>query len=411
MTISILAPITQSAFIENTTHGIHVNELPIWAHHPLPFFSEVAVSFLHSFSRMLMQDKACKNVSELVALAFWLRQANINNYRPKASEHYYKALGTLVHFTPSNVDTMFVYSWACALLAGNKSIIRVSSRDSNVQRQLFKVLNELLQKPEYQEISRTNLFITYDHSSPLGSHITHHLCGKADGRVLWGGDKSVNSLRAIPCPPRCRDISFSDRVSISIIDADAVSTDSEAYTALHGLLTSVQVYNQQACSSPRMLFWVGDSDSLDRFLSRLHQDEMVKLSNQYDPVITQRNEQLVAAQSLQLSHPNARVNYYADLCAVELEAIGSEDLRFHSGHQVVLCQCVSSLDSIARQITPNVQTLSYFGVSKAALIKFIEAPSITGIDRIVPLSEALNFAPEWDGYELFSQMARRVVIK
>ena len=109
VTISILAPIIQSEFKENTTHGIHVNELSIWGHQPLPFFSEVAVSFLHSLSRMLMQDKACKNVSELVALAFWLRQANINTYRPKASEHFYKALGTLVHFTPSNIKSVFIF--------------------------------------------------------------------------------------------------------------------------------------------------------------------------------------------------------------------------------------------------------------------------------------------------------------
>jgi len=34
-----------------------------------------------------------------------------------------------------------------------------------------------------------------------------------------------------------------------------------------------------------------------------------------------------------------------------------------------------------------------------------------GIDRIVPVGQALDFSPLWDGYVLFSELTRRVTVK
>ena len=44
------------------------------------------------------------------------------------------------------------------------------------------------------------------------------------------------------------------------------------------------------------------------------------------------------------------------------------------------------------------------------MVKFLAQPSITGIDRVVPVGEALQFSPDWDGYELLTQLARKVVV-
>jgi hypothetical protein len=45
------------------------------------------------------------------------------------------------------------------------------------------------------------------------------------------------------------------------------------------------------------------------------------------------------------------------------------------------------------------------------LLKLIENPSIQGIDRVVPVGQALDFSPTWDGYDLLAQLSRSVIME
>jgi hypothetical protein len=40
-------------------------------------------------------------------------------------------------------------------------------------------------------------------------------------RVIWGGDRTISEMRKSPLPPRTNEITFADRYSILIINADA----------------------------------------------------------------------------------------------------------------------------------------------------------------------------------------------
>lgn len=397
----VLAP----TVIHSATSLGFVDNLSLWEQSPNQFKDPQVLAFLQQLSRALMQDADCKKHSELVALAFWLRAKNIHEITESYRYRRYSALGVVAHFTPANVDTMFVYSWVCSLLAGNNNIVRVSSRGGAVQEHLLRVLNTLFEQPAYTSLALSNVFVSYDHQSTLGVEYSERICSRVDARVIWGGDNSVNAIRAIPCKPRCRDISFADRHSICLISAEAVSTDTSNADAIKALLTSLKPYDQQACSSPRVMFWLGDSASLHEFLSstRLLVDE--------DVPVTRRNEQLVSAQSLQIQYQDTRVSYYGELCTVEVQQLEEQMLAHHTGNLVLLCQCIESLDEIQAFVSHKVQTLAYWGIKKDDLIKFIDQVSITGIDRVVPLANALTFAPEWDGYELLSQLSRRVVIQ
>ncbi|MFC6804089.1 acyl-CoA reductase [Deinococcus caeni] len=37
--------------------------------------------------------------------------------------------GLVFHVPPANVDTIFIYSWLMSVLAGNRNVIRLSSRE------------------------------------------------------------------------------------------------------------------------------------------------------------------------------------------------------------------------------------------------------------------------------------------
>ena len=50
-------------------------------------------------------------------------------------------------------------------------------------------------------------------------------------------------------------------------------------------------------------------------------------------------------------------------------------------------------------------------VSQNELVNFIKDNNIQGIDRIVPIGQALNMDLNWDGYDIISSLSRRVIIK
>ena len=51
-------------------------------------------------------------------------------------------------------------------------------------------------------------------------------------------------------------------------------------------------------------------------------------------------------------------------------------------------------------INRKYQTLSYFGIEKNELNRFINDSKPNGIDRIVPIGRTLDFSLYWDSYNL-----------
>ena len=95
-------------------------------------FDEHVLLFFQQVSQHLMKGVNHRQYPELVALAYWLRKGNITRlkleYQLMRQDRIIRPRGTVLHYAPSNVDTIFVYSWALSLLAGNKSVIRLSRK-------------------------------------------------------------------------------------------------------------------------------------------------------------------------------------------------------------------------------------------------------------------------------------------
>ena len=62
-------------------------------------------------------------------------------------------------------------------------------------------------------------------------------------------------------------------------------------------------------------------------------------------------------------------------------------------------------------INNKYQTLTYFGISKDILKNFVLKNQLEGIDRIVPIGQALDISFFWDGYDLNRTLSRVVDIK
>ncbi len=54
----------------------------------------------------------------------------------------------------------------------------------------------------------------------------------------------------------------------------------------------------------------------------------------------------------------------------------------------------------------KVQTLTYAGLSQDSLKSLFNKKSIRGIDRVVPIGEALEFSHIWDGMDLIRYLTK-----
>lgn len=380
--------------------------LCITQHSPLAPFNASSVNFIKQLSSLLLNvnntEVASERVaSDLVALGFWLRPANINNMRQNFAIEYAKPLGVVSHFTPANVDTMFVYSWICSLLMGNNNVVRVATKNTPAADLLMTLINQLLCMPEHEEIANRNQFVTYDRSSRYSQDIST----VSDARVIWGGDDSVMSIRSLTTKPRCRDISFADRYSAALIDVSGGFNDAEVTAVAKALWKDTQPFGQQACSSPRVIFWIGDDALLHQLLVEIN-----NLARQTASEITRTNNHLVNQQLVKTTNPDNSVLFSDNITALAVENLSEQILQWHTGEGIFYVLKIDTENDIATHADAKLQTLSYWGVDKAALLKLSANPSISGIDRIVPIGRALDFSPVWDGFDLFSQLTRKITL-
>jgi hypothetical protein len=56
------------------------------------------------------------------------------------------------------------------------------------------------------------------------------------------------------------------------------------------------------------------------------------------------------------------------------------------------------------------QTLVYYGYDSNEVRDLAESLAGRGIDRFVPVGNALTFSTDWDGYDLLQEFSKRVAI-
>jgi hypothetical protein len=377
-------------------------------------FDDLLVDFLHEVSRALLDSGRFGTFPELTALGFWLRRSHIQrlkrSFQTRTEGRILLGRGTVFHIAPSNVDTIFVYSWFLSLLMGNSNIIRVSDRDTHQNRLLLETIGDLLEEERFTVIRSKTAIIRYGHDD----HITRYLSDMADVRVIWGGDETIRHIRTIPIRPTATELVFADKFSFAVIRSEYLLTHPEDIESLVArFYHDAFWFGQMACSSIRMVVWEGEWEK-NRQAQTLFWDVLERYTSLHPPREIHPADivnKLVAEHSMAIEK-GARIVATSSpyLNRIAISSPDEADETLHCGTGLFYELEIPHLERLAPHLTRKHQTLSHYGFTEEALREFLLKHRPQGIDRVVPLGKSLEFSPVWDGYDLFESFCREVVL-
>jgi hypothetical protein len=378
----------------------------------LRFGDERMLDYFDALGQRLRTPAYARRYPELGPLGVWLRRARLvaelSRLGSEARVQRFP-LGLVFHVAPGNADTVFVYSWALATLAGNRNVVRVSARGGELMQAVLAALVETLQQAE-PIVAETQRIVSYDH---LDEAATAELSAACDLRVLWGGDQAIREIRGAPLRPAARDLTFPNRSSFAAIRASALlaadaSGQKRAVQAFH---TDAYLFGQAACASPGTIFWIGTAADVA--------DAQAIFVGLLASTVEARGPQPDAAMSIQkhVATYGLAVEGAADGVRFVGNAIALVNLcapvcppRRWLGTGTFAQWRLDSLDEIVPLLQRQDQTLAYFGFTTDEIAALAERLGGRGIDRFVPLGRALEFSAIWDGYDLLREFSRLVTV-
>nr|WP_267135050.1 MULTISPECIES: acyl-CoA reductase [unclassified Pseudoalteromonas] len=321
-------------------------------------------------------------------MAFWCRRSNIKNLAIHYGEQLRLRQNKVFHITPANVDTVFLYTVLLSFLVGNTNIVRLSSRRGAISDELVGLIQRFVDTDKGALLGSRCLFIAYPASQ---SQVTATLSKWCDKRVVWGGDDAILQINQVA--PVANELAFPDRFSISVL---RLSSEQDAKLAAKQFFTDYQSFNQQACSSPKAIYWLCTKpvfkDCFWEALAELSVDNtQFELNHQLNRYI---NIQMLLMADLSLkatrsiSHPS-----YLMLEFEQLNSLATLDV--HEGNGLILSTNIESLAQLPEH--EKLQTVGYFGISQG-MVEDIHAL------RKIPLGSALQFNHIWDGVDLVKRL-------
>jgi len=370
----------------------------------LPVFSDEAVKFLFALSVELMSDKRIKNMPDVISYAYWIRKA----YLSKVIKHYsgYEnriGRGVAFHIAPSNVPVNFAVSFTSCLLAGNACIIRVSNKIFEQVQVICEAINKLFRN-DYKNFSQYLCIIRYEHDD----EITAELSSMCDIRIIWGGDNTIKNIRLAPLPPRAIEMSFADRYSIAVINAEAY-LESDTKEVAKGFYIDTYYTDQNACSSPRAVIWTGKQIAKARDVFWESIKELVLKDYEFKPI--QVIDKLSSLCELAVENTGVRLlsaDNFVTCVAVDRLSENLMDYKSRSGY--FFEYTANDLSEIIPLLGKSCQTIAYLGINPDEIRKIVFVHGVRGVDRIVPVGKTMDLTFTWDGYDMIYTMSRIVYI-
>lgn len=365
-------------------------------------FSDKAVTFLNAVSAKLL--KTGKAYSDVITFAFWCRKAALLTEKAKYETGELRlGRGIAFHSTPSNVPVNCAFSFAAGLLAGNPNIVRLPAKPYAQVDLICAAVKEVLD--EQPEMKPYVVFVKF----PPVQEICDYFSGICATRVVWGGDMTIAEMRKSPLPPRAKEITFADRHSILVLNADAVLKTENIDRLAQDFYNDTFFSDQNACTSPRIIVWTGKDKQAakDKFWTAVHKLVAEKYTLSPVQAVGKLAALYRAAAQKKVRLKPHRDNFIYRIKIDELTA-DLPDLKYNSGF--FFEYDAESLNEIAPVCTNKCQTMTYYGLDTNDIAAFIRSAAPQGVDRAVPMGKSMDFTLVWDGYDLIRDLSRIVKV-
>jgi len=313
-------------------------------------------------------------------------------------------LGVVGHWPAGNVEVLPILSMTCALLGGNGALVRIPGGLADLTR---RVMEKLVQSDPGQVLTERIFMALFEHGR---KDLHEAMAQSVDGAMIWGGQEAVSEIRALPFRHWARVAVFGPRISVAAMDAGAWSNPDGRESWCRRMARDVWQFDQQACSSPQVLF-------LERAPGQSTADFLPFLQRAFE-VENQAHPRLTIAAALTSTISQARASWLLnDTTHTAIFPKGPEwtlllgtgpDLpQPIQGKTLAVLEVDNLLDPVSK-FDGNVQTL---GLGMADPEKEEEVTRLAGrrgVDRIVKLGRMHVFVPPWDGVDLIRPMVRMV---
>jgi len=366
--------------------------------------SALVVRFLSALSKSILTRRESKQYPDLVTFAFFCRRASLNRIKDAYVDSQMRlGWGVALHVAPANVPINAAFTFVFGLLSGNSNVVRLPSKTWPQIDLFLEIYNEVSQQNDFADIGKSNSFIRTDHDSVQ----LLALVSSADALVVWGGDSTVAHFRSMQKKPRCAELYFPNRTSSLIVDASYMCglNESSLKELVDNFYNDTYLVDQNACSSPLKIGWVGDDSDISIAKDRFFRELKILLSNKsyaLDPVA--RIDRYIDVMCDVESSCTSTVLEQIDTDVWLQEVKGITNGRFGRYHSYSVATIADFIPHLR-----DDQTLSHCGFSSVELrAGLIDAGCC--VDRVVPVGQALNIGVIWDGINLISRLSRIISV-
>ena len=369
-------------------------------------FVPSVATFVEKLAVAILADSDSRQYPDVIAFALWCRNLEVKELSSPNSHR--TGRGLVFHITPGNVPINFAYSLITGLVSGNVNIVRLPSKKFEQTGYLVSKINSILNTQVHADVKNRFVLIRY----PREKSINDYFSALCDVRIIWGGNQSINEIRASQMPAKSFEITFADRFSFCAINSKEYIESQDKIKIAQGFYNDTYLFDQNACTAPHLITWIGDEKSAHEASEIFWSNLEALTSRRYSIEPIQIMDKLVATARFSAENPGATLVKSPDkkIFIFKLQSMQSNlnNFKAHSGlfYEVNLLK----LDEMISFIDNNYQTMTYFGFNISELNDFIENYNLRGIDRIVPIGKSLDFSLTWDGHDLISSLSRKTTV-
>jgi len=269
-------------------------------------------------------------------------------------------------------------------------------------------IRRVLERPEHAAVRARTSLITYGRDDA----VTADYCARCDARIVWGGDATVAAVRAMPMPPHAVELCFPDRWSLAVFSQRAFSalTPEERGALAHRFYNDTYQMDQNACSSPQLVLWLedgGDPACRGRWWEAVAAEAAERYP--FGPFQAARKLERLCLCAMTMEEPAvvAVERYQGNLLYVaQLAGLSGNLPSLAGGFGLFFEADLPSLEALAPLLPPKAQTLVCGGLEPAEVAALLARAGARGVDRVVPLGQALEMDTVWDGRDLIAALSR-----